>query len=115
MFQQCFDFFLDILFYLCVKSNKIIILKILSKTSIIPCFFLLTLNMLSRLINCQLIPGLSDYDCTIWFREINPSWLAGQYNVPARKDGLIYLARGEEEEKALDELLSLAEENRYRS
>ena len=71
--------------------------------------------MLSRLINCQLIPGLSDYDCTIWFREINPSWLAGQYNVPAQKDGLIYLARGEEEEKALDELLSLAEENRYRS
>jgi len=44
-------------------------------------------------------------------REINPGWLAGQPNVPWRKDGMVYLARGREEDEALVHLVRLARQN----
>jgi L-2-hydroxyglutarate oxidase LhgO len=44
-------------------------------------------------------------------RKINPGWLAGQPAVPRVTRGMVYLARGAEQEAELDALLAMAAEN----
>ena len=44
-------------------------------------------------------------------RMFNPRWIAGQPHVPCVKTGLIYLARGREEEENLEDMLENARLN----